>query len=210
MSDLEALLEVAAAFARVDAPWYVSGGWAIDLHLGRVTRKHHDVDVLVLRRDQARVHEALSTSWTLRKIVPHPEVELNRGAPLPGTLQEWPAGERLELPVHQVNAYRSAADVLPDAFPYFQVMLAESSNGEWLYRRNRAVRRPLRALGYRSFLNLPYFAPELVLLFKSKHMRPYDREDFDRVLPMLTPDARRFLRDALALCIPGHEWITRL
>jgi Aminoglycoside-2''-adenylyltransferase len=209
LSGLETLLEVAGAFARLGAPWYVSGGWAIDLHLGRVTREHHDVDVLVLRRDQAPVRETLS-AWTLRKIVPHPEVEFNRGAPLPWTLAEWPVGERLELPVHQVNAYRSPAEVALDAMPYFQVMLAESSGGQWLYRRNPAVRRPLDALGYHSMLNLPYFAPELVLLFKSKHMRDYDREDFDNVLPLLTADARRFLHDALELCIPGHEWIARL
>jgi hypothetical protein len=89
-------------------------------------------------------------------------------------------------------------------------MLAESAGDEWFYRRNPAVRRPLRALGYHSFLNLPYFAPELVLLFKSKHMRDYDREDFDNVAPLLTPDARRWLRSALELCVAGHEWIARL
>ncbi len=200
---------MAGAFARLGAPWYVSGGWAIDLHLGRVTREHHDVDILVLRRDQARVHKALR-AWTLRKIVPHPEVEFNRGAPLPGTLAEWHEDERLELPVHQVNAYRSAPDERPDAMPHFQVMLAESSGDDWVYRRNPAVSRPLRALGYRTFLNLPYFAPELVLLFKSKHTRDYDLADFDNVLPMLPLDARAFLRRALELCVPGHEWIARL
>jgi hypothetical protein len=114
------LLEVAGAFARLGAPWYVSGGWAIDLHLGRVTREHHDVDVLLLRRDQARVHAALSDGWTLRKIVPHPQVEFNRGAPLPGTLHEWPAGERLELPVHQVNAYRSPPTCVRKHFRLFK------------------------------------------------------------------------------------------
>ncbi len=204
MSGLETLLEVAGAFARLGAPWYVSGGWAIDLHLGRVTRVHHDVDILVLRRDQERVREALS-AWTLRKIVPHREGATNRG-----TLAEWDENERLELPVHQVNAYRSPADAHPDAMPYFQVMLAEAEGDEWFYRRNSAVRRPLSALGYRTFLNLPYFAPELVLLFKSKHMRDYDRADFDNVLPMLTRDQRGYLRRALELCAAGHDWIARL
>ncbi len=30
-------------------PWWIAGGWAIDLHLGRRSRAHADVDVLVLR-----------------------------------------------------------------------------------------------------------------------------------------------------------------
>jgi hypothetical protein len=35
--------------------WWVAGGWAIDLFLGRQTRHHADTDVLVLYRDQAEV-----------------------------------------------------------------------------------------------------------------------------------------------------------
>ena len=38
-----------------------------------------------------------------------------------GTIVEWPPGERLELPVHQINAYRAG-----ESEPAFQVMLAES------------------------------------------------------------------------------------
>jgi Aminoglycoside-2''-adenylyltransferase len=41
------------------APWWVAGGWAIDLLLGRQTREHGDLDLLVLRRDQASVREEL-------------------------------------------------------------------------------------------------------------------------------------------------------
>jgi hypothetical protein len=38
--------------------WFF-GGWAVDLWVGRLTRPHDDIDVLVWRRDEARVHEAL-------------------------------------------------------------------------------------------------------------------------------------------------------
>jgi hypothetical protein len=30
--------------APLDIPWFVSGGWAIDMHLGRVTRDRCDLD----------------------------------------------------------------------------------------------------------------------------------------------------------------------
>jgi len=49
--------------AGVGAPWWLAGGWAIDAFVGRVTRVHEDIDVLVLRRDQAAFRSAL-TSWT--------------------------------------------------------------------------------------------------------------------------------------------------
>ena len=32
------------------APWFVSGGWAIDLFLGRVTRDHSDIEIGIYRR----------------------------------------------------------------------------------------------------------------------------------------------------------------
>ncbi|HET9996700.1 MAG TPA: hypothetical protein VFQ17_04240 [Nocardioides sp.] len=38
---------------------WLFGGWAVDLWVGRLTRPHEDIDVLVWRHDEARVHEAL-------------------------------------------------------------------------------------------------------------------------------------------------------
>lgn len=51
--------EAAALLAHVDAPWWVAGGWALDLFLGGWTREHDDLDVAILRRDEARVRDAL-------------------------------------------------------------------------------------------------------------------------------------------------------
>jgi hypothetical protein len=38
--------------------WFF-GGWAVDLWVGRLTRPHEDIDVLVWRRDEKRIHEVL-------------------------------------------------------------------------------------------------------------------------------------------------------
>jgi Aminoglycoside-2''-adenylyltransferase len=40
-----------------DAPWWVAGGRALDLWMGRQTRAHQDVDIAVLRADQKQLHE---------------------------------------------------------------------------------------------------------------------------------------------------------
>ncbi len=66
-----------AEFATWAAPWWVAGGWAIDLTLGHQTRKHEDLDVLVLRRDQAWVREEL-LGWDVHAADP------------PGSLRPWP------------------------------------------------------------------------------------------------------------------------
>ena len=39
--------EVADVLAGTEAPWAVAGGWAIDLHLGRQTREHGDIEVAI-------------------------------------------------------------------------------------------------------------------------------------------------------------------
>lgn len=57
---------------------------------------------------------------------------------------------------------------------------------------------------------LPYLAPEIQLLYKSKAPRERDEMDFAQTRPLLAPDARRWLRDALELANPGHTWIAAL
>jgi hypothetical protein len=186
--------------AGLHAPFWFSGGWAIDLHLGHVTREHHDIDVLVLRRDHGGLHEALK-AFTLKKIIPHP----NGMPPNRGRIVGWSEGERLELPVHQVNAYRAG-----ESEPAFQVMLGESSSDDWIFRRNPEVRIPLTRMGFYPLWGLPYLAPEIVLLFKAKHLEERDRIDFRNALPAMSVEARGWLREAIEKTHPGHEWINAL
>jgi len=60
---------VADLLQDMPTPWWIPGGWALDLHLGRHTRAHDDMDVLVLRRDLAGFHHRLRT-WDLHAADP--------------------------------------------------------------------------------------------------------------------------------------------
>ena len=213
MADVKALLEVGRTMARLSAPWFVAGGWAIDCFLGRTTREHHDVDILVFRRDQSLLHSTLA-EFPLRRVIPHPEGLTNRG-----TEAEWSAGERLELPIHQINVYRTADEDLaradaaaanPEHRWWFQIMLGETDGDDWIYRRNPAIRRPLAQIGFCPPGGLPHLAPELVLLFKSKQMLAHDRADFASAAPAMDSESRQWLRQALVLTAPDHEWLGTL
>jgi hypothetical protein len=57
---------------------------------------------------------------------------------------------------------------------------------------------------------IPYQQPEIALLFKAKHTRDKDQADFDTVLPLLGPDRRGWLADALTLVHPEHPWLRAL
>jgi hypothetical protein len=89
-------------------------------------------------------------------------------------------------------------------------MLAEAEDGRWLFRRDRRITRPLGDFGRRSADGVPYVAPEVQLLFKSRDPQPKDEADFAAARPLLDPAARRWLADALSLHAPGHLWLPRL
>ncbi|WP_216658533.1 hypothetical protein [Nocardioides sp. zg-1230] len=57
-----ALAGAAEALESAGVSHWFFGGWAVDLWVGRVTRAHDDIDVLVQRSDEAKVHEALTAA----------------------------------------------------------------------------------------------------------------------------------------------------
>jgi hypothetical protein len=79
-----------------------------------------------------------------------------------------------------------------------------------MYRRDRRIRLPQSWAIARSADGIPYAQPEIVLLFKSKEVRPKDQGDFDAVLPLLDARQRRWLADAIRLVDPTHRWLPAL
>jgi GrpB-like predicted nucleotidyltransferase (UPF0157 family) len=174
--------------------WYISSGWALDLFLGRVTRVHEDVDVVVARTDQSALQQyMIGRGW---KWV----------TPFDGRLERWPSHMILQLPRHQAHAHRE------DAFIDF--LLTDIEHGVWRYRRDPVVIRSVERMSLLSAEGIPILAPELVLLFKSKntgrHERSKDQADFEQVYPHLGVERRAWLRWALLVVDPDHPWIELL
>lgn len=155
--------EARRVLAGLAVPWWIAGGWALDLHAG-VTHPHGDLDVSVLRRDAAAVRRHLG-AWDLHVADP------------PGTLVPWDG----EGPGHDVWARRAPGE--PWAF---QLVLEESDDDDWVYRRDPRVRRPLASLGEHVL------APEVQLLY-----RVDSGADVTEWLPTLRPEARAWLDAAL-------------
>lgn len=175
-------------------PWYISSGWALDLFIGQVHRVHHDVDIVVRRSDQLALQQHLTgRGWQLL-------------TPLHGKLELWPPHMFLHLPRHQVHAHRDGL--------FLDFLLSEIEYGLWRYRRQPDIIQAVERIGLTTAGGLPYLAPELVLLFKSKNTghqeRPKDQQDFERTLPYLDPARRAWLRWALLVTEPAHPWLEQL
>jgi len=170
--------------------WGIAGGWAIDLFVGRQMRPHSDIDVAVLRDDQARLRERLPGT-RVEKVVD-------------GQLVPWDLTERLELPIHEVHV------TWPDGF-HLEFLLNEwdSASREWMFRRDPRIRRSVDTV-FSMGRGLPRLAPEVVLLYKSKGSGQKDDADFAAAVGLMTPEQRQWLHDALAATRSEHSWLATL
>ena len=183
--------EVAAVMAGFERPWWIAGGFAIEAFLGHSIREHADIDIGLLRRDHLAMHEHLA-SWELQCADP------------PGTLRPWQPGEELAAGVHDIWVRRNEGD------PWrFQLMLDESAEDEWVFRRDAQIRRPLDGLTF-EIEGVRYIAPEVQLLYKSRGLRPKDDLDFQAARPLLSRSQSAWLHECLRLTHPTHPWLTLL
>lgn len=168
--------------------WAVAGGWAIDLHLGRITRPHDDLEIAVHGADVPEVLAAF-------------------------TAPDW----RWDVPVEGwLHPFESAADLdshqtwlwsVPDNAYVLDVFREQDRGDTWVCRRDTTLTRPWVDVVDRSPDGIPYLSPEIVLLFKAKHRRPKDEADFANTIATLDAPRRAWFRMALERVHPGHDWL---
>lgn len=189
--------EVAIFLAALRVPWWIAGGWAIDLFLGRQTREHEDIDILILRRDQHAVRTLFGT-WDVQAALPPPRDEA-------WPFHPWHPDETLDETIHDIWCR-------PDTGrPWtIQLMISDTRGEQWLFRRLPTITRSLETLGGTSPQGIPFLAPEIQLLYKAKGLRPKDEADFAQTLPALDRERRLWLRDSLIQVHPHHPWLDQL
>ena len=150
--------EVHDRLEAVTAPWGVVGGWAIDLHLGVVTREHDDIEIGVPAASVPEVADALAGfEWDI--------VGDGRIWPYPAYLDRF----------HQTWLRD------PSTGRYHLDVFREPGDGEvWYFRRDPSSITLAYADVYtRTAAGIPHLVPELVLLFKACDVQPKDQDDFD-------------------------------
>jgi hypothetical protein len=185
--------EVRLLFNELASPWWIAGGWAIDLFVGEQTREHKDIDVLILRKDQFILQNYLS-DWLLFKT--------NQ----PG-LVPWKKNEFLDIDVNSIWCKQGS-----DQPWQLEILLLDVEDSEWFYRRVPGIHLPLEKLGLVSREGLPILSPSIQLLFKAKyHSQPKNHHDFLLLLPYLSTQQKNWLAESLLIEFPkGHPWLKQL
>jgi hypothetical protein len=179
---------VARYLSSLRAPWWVAGGWALDLFVGSQSRPHKDLDIGILRKDALIVLSALPT-WEIFEAKD-------------GLLTRMREGDAPRVDVNSLWC-RPAGD----SDWTFELMLDESADDRWVFRRDPTIRRPLSLAVRRDPTGIPFLAPEIQLLYKARAVRAKDQADFDHVAPRLDAEARTWLRTALTNVDQGHAWL---
>lgn len=189
---------VATLLSGLTVPWWITGGWAIDLAAGHVTRDHTDVNVMMLERDEHALRGLTGV-----------DIQLIADGQPPGP---WPAGRRLTAgpapgPNRPVKGPgRRVGDRLTvrgEDLPLpAEVIPASAVGAIWVYRQGpRIFIRPLAEIT-RYWQGIPFLAPEAVLLIKArpgtdKPGTDDDQRDFEAALPTLSAQQRSWLKDAI-------------
>jgi hypothetical protein len=182
--------EAARRLAGVTAPWYVAGGWALDLFRGEQTREHGDLEIAVPAPDFGAVRAALA-GYEFQVV---------------GSGRAWPLDSPAFGVMHQTWVSEPGTGVYR-----LDVFREPQRAGAWVCRRDEGIRLPYERVIRRTADGIPYLVPEVVLLFKAKHSgEPKNQADFAATLPLLDDTAVGWLCWALARVHPGHPWIGAL
>lgn len=182
-------VEVATRLEGARTPWYVVAGWALDLYRGHQSRVHSDIEIGVPAQGFTEI----------RTILAPYEFDVV------GSGRRWPLDSDA-FDIHFQTWVRApASDV------YLLDVFRDPHDGpQWLCRRDPRIRMPFEQLIRHTAEGVPYMSPEVVLLFKGKHLREKDQTDFEGVLPLLDTSQIDWLRTNLELLHPRHTWLKEL
>ncbi|MFE4525767.1 MAG: nucleotidyltransferase domain-containing protein [Bacillota bacterium] len=184
--------EIQDIFNKIPIQWWIAGGWALDLYLERTTREHGDIDTLILRSEHLILQKYLYGDWEMYKA-------------FKGQLIPWRLKEKLDSQFDNIWVKKKGETTWA-----FQIMILDSEEEHWIYKRNGKIRMLLKDIGLESSSGVPYLRPEIQLLYKggSSVIREKDVIDLKNVLPKLSDTNRDWLKDSLNIQYQnGHQWI---
>lgn len=153
--------------------WYLVGGIALDEFLGRRTRDHEDMDILVNFKYLERILEYFKNYkvYTAR----NGSLSLSALNNIKSTDSLWIANDDKESFI-------------------IEILFFEEEAGNWIYKRDKTVRKKIEDIYFvKNDMNI--IQPEIQLLYKmnSSNVREKDLYDYHNIYPVLQEGQRAWL-----------------
>jgi hypothetical protein len=195
-----------------DSKWFVSGGWAIDLHINQVTRERCDLDISIPRFDRLGCIEFfLSREWQV-------EGKRNNGFQILRKVSDYdndilyfwsfPRGvDFISIYIDKMGNRRISYNRdTQNKLDYIEVFFDRIEDGYYIFRKDARIKRR-KELAILNNSGVRYLAPELVLLYKADDLSSKNHQDFNVVTGSLGVESSSWLKEALSLVYGvSHPW----
>ncbi len=170
--------QIKLLFNAADFTWGIAGGWAIDLYIGRQTRRHEDLDIMILSCEQQELFDYLKgfTVYVAKD----------------GKLSIW-SGQKID---DRYSLWVSERESTPFIF---EILLMDTVEEKWIYKRNRMISGDLNRLFIDSKYDVKIVAPEIQLLYKlgASFVRDKDIQDLKTIYKFLNINQLEWLKSSL-------------
>jgi len=161
-------------------PWFIAGGWAIDLFLNRETRIHEDIEIGIYRKNQMQLY---------RHFEKYKKYYIDNRSLIGKHEKHGWNKEYLRLPIHEIYVVYEGFEI--------EILLNEKDDANWIYRRNSKITLDEKNVIKFTDNRIPYLCPEIVLLYKTKEMRNKDIDDISNAFEKMSEPEKKWLIDSI-------------
>lgn len=193
----------------------ICGGHAIDLFLGKKTRPHKDLDVMVYWEDRDKIiRHMLNRCWNVYEpcgtAYLHKINDVENQKRIKSNI--WCVKQtnmQYKFVEHETDMYAVEFDNTEQIeLDYIEFLFNLRQNRYFLYARNNDVKMSLDN-AIHIVNGIPYLAPEIVLLYKSTMANNSDYQlDFYNASQEMNAEQSAWLKNSLTTMFPdGHKWL---
>ena len=218
------IIESNELFKNCGFPYYICGGFALELFLGKTIRTHGDLDISIFEENRKDAVELLlATGWDVYQRGQFQKQIFDSDDPLVLECRNiWaikPGSPVVVAPIEgEENLYDyKIVEGQQTAFNFIEMVIDIKKGDHFGFRGHKVLSRAMdKAILYKD--GIPYMAPELVLFLKSHKSyltHEFHKEktpvDFKAMIPALPDENREWLINAIELAYPkGNVWLEEL
>jgi len=208
--------ELSKHLSGLNAEWHLCGGFVIDVYLGKITRKHKDIDITVSFDDMIECIKYLkSRGWEIDAPVGNQRlvsVEYALQNPKLYFDNIWCYKKDADfIKVEKLDGvfkYVTFVDSEQTELDFIEVLFNKIENGFFYYQKNPSITREVQ----KAFIKkgqISILAPEIILLYKSRNSENSNyQHDYDMVINTLDKERYDWFMNAMNTAYPkGHKWI---